>query len=178
MYLLMGLAGSGKGTQGELLAKKIGYQYLSTGEYLRSYITKKRKQEMLQGRLINDQEMIDIISSFLDSLDIKNSCILDGFPRTLEQAVWLLNTSKIDDFTIEGVIYLNVDESELIKRLIKRGRPDDTKEAIEKRFDLYRQSTAPVIEYYKNHAIQVYEIPGDNTVDAVQETILKQLRQK
>lgn len=171
----MGLAGSGKGTQGELLAKKIGYKYLSTGDYLRSYITKKRKKEMLQGKLINDEEMIDIIGSFLSSLEEKNKSILDGFPRTLGQAAWLLGRGQTDKFAIEGVIYLNVDEAELIKRLIDRGRPDDTREAIKRRFELYRQSTAPVIEYYKDHEIPVFEIQGNDTVGAVQQTIINQI---
>ena len=176
MYLLMGLAGSGKGTQGELLAEKIGYKYLSTGEYLRSYVTAQRKQEMLAGKLISDQEMIDIITSFLESLASKNNCILDGFPRTLEQAKWLLEKSHSQDFDIEGLIYLEVTEAELIDRLLKRGRADDTKSAIKRRFELYRQSTEPVIDYYRSQSVPVFEIPGNNGVEEVQKSIQKQIK--
>ena len=89
MILIMGLAGSGKGTQGKLLAEKLGYEYLSTGEFLRTYITEERRTKMAAGHLIDDKEMIEIIKDFLDKLDSKNECILDGFPRSMEQATWL-----------------------------------------------------------------------------------------
>lgn len=171
----MGLAGSGKGTQGDLLAKKINYEYFSTGEYLRSYITGKRKQEMLQGKLIDDHEMVSIITSFLDSLESKNRSILDGFPRTLDQAKWLLEKAKKDDFEIEGIIYLNVEEAELIDRLISRGRPDDTTQAIKKRFDLYKRATAPVIEHYRQNDVPVFEIPGSDAVEVIHDYIIKQI---
>jgi adenylate kinase len=172
----MGLAGSGKGTQGELLAKTINYNYFSTGEYLRTYITEKRRQEMLQGILIDDKEMIEIIGSYLDTLSDKNLVILDGFPRTLGQAEWLYNLHEQAEIQIEGIIYIHVAESELLRRLLERARPDDTEPAIKKRFQEYISSTAPVIDYYKSQSIRVIEINGNDTIDRVQDNIVKMIK--
>lgn len=167
----MGLAGSGKGTQGKLLSKKIDYEYMSTGDYLRTYLTDKRKEEMLKGKLIDDKEMIEITDSFLGSIKDKNKCVLDGFPRTIEQATWLLEESKREGFKIEGLIYLNVPESKLIERLLLRGRPDDTAESIKERFRAYEESTTPIIDLYRGKNIPVIEIAGDNSIERVQEDI-------
>lgn len=178
MYILMGLAGSGKGTQGELLAKKINYSYLSTGEYLRGYITGKRREEMLAGKLISDQEMIGIIESFLSEQKNKTSTILDGFPRTLKQAEWLIKASKKEDFLVEAVIYLKVPEEKLLKRLIERGRQDDTREVIEKRFSEYKESTSPALDYYKEKDIKIFEIDGSKKIEEVHQEIMQKIEQK
>lgn len=178
MYLIMGLAGSGKGTQGELLAQKINYSYLSTGEYLRQYITEQRKQEMLAGKLIDDDEMIKIIESFLESQTDRTKTILDGFPRTLAQAEWLYKLHEQNKIEIEGVIYLKVPEEKLLERLLIRGRPDDTKQAIEKRFSEYKISTEPVLRFYKEKSIPLYEIDGDKDIKGVQQDILQQINKR
>lgn len=167
----MGLAGSGKGTQGKLLSEKIDYEYMSTGDYLRTYLTEKRKEEMLKGKLIDDQEMIEVTDSFLESIKDKNRCILDGFPRTIEQATWLLEESEREGFKIEGLIYLSVPESELIERLLSRGRPDDTTESIKERFRAYEESTKPIISLYREKNIPVIKIAGDNSIEQVQADI-------
>ncbi|MBI5357877.1 nucleoside monophosphate kinase [Candidatus Saccharibacteria bacterium] len=176
MYILMGLAGSGKGTQGKLLSEKLGYEYLSTGDYLRTYLTEKRKEEMLKGKLLDDQEMIGIIESFITSLADKTKCILDGFPRTIAQAAWLLKESQKGDFTIEGLIYLDVPEAELMKRLLLRARPDDTEESINERFRSYKESTQPVIDLYRSNSIPVIKIAGNNSIEQVQDDIIKNLK--
>lgn len=173
----MGLAGSGKGTQGEILSKTLNYSYLSTGEYLRGYITGKRKEEMLAGKLISDSEMIEIINNFLSNSDDKTSTILDGFPRTLTQAEWLIKASKEKNFLVEGVIYLKVPEAELLQRLLGRGRQDDTAEAIKKRFSEYKNSTSPVLDYCKKNNIKIFEIDGSKEIEAVQAEIINKINQ-
>lgn len=170
----MGLAGSGKGTQGEILAKKLGYDYFSTGNYLRSYLTAARKAEMLKGKLIGDAEMIEIVQSYFSKLKNKSQTILDGFPRTLAQAKWLMEQQ--DQEGIEGLIFLNVPQEELTDRLLKRARPDDTKSAIKKRFNDYIDQTAPVIKLFEEAGVKIHRIKGDQSVDKVQADIVTSLK--
>jgi adenylate kinase len=176
MILMMGLAGSGKGTQGELLAKNLGYEYLSTGEFLRQYIKGKRREEMLAGKLVDDQEIIEIINKFLNSIATPNQSVLDGFPRSLVQAEWLLDQHKQSKLNIESVVYLKVDEGVLIQRLTSRARADDHEEAIKVRFDQYKQSTLPILDLYKNHGIKILEIQGQGEVEQIQQDILDQVK--
>lgn len=171
---MMGLAGSGKGTQSQLLAKELNYDYLSTGEYLRTYLSEDRKKEILAGKLVDDQEMITIIRDFLAKTD--KEVILDGFPRSLEQAKWLLDKHLSGEIQIEALVYLNVPESELIVRLKNRGRADDTEEAIKTRFEEYRKSTSPIIDHYKSSGVKIVEVDGRGTIEQIQKNILDQLR--
>ncbi|HEX5798006.1 MAG TPA: nucleoside monophosphate kinase [Candidatus Saccharimonadales bacterium] len=173
MILLMGLAGSGKGTQGKLLSEKLDYEYISTGDYLRQYLSEERKSQILAGKLVDDNEMIRIIDDFLSSA--KKESILDGFPRSEEQANWLLQKHNKDEINIEALIYLKVSREELIDRLLARGRADDNEEAIKTRFEEYSRATSPIIENYKKKGIKIIEVNGSGTVDNIHKNILKQL---
>ncbi len=174
MILIMGLAGSGKGTQGQLLAEKIGYKYLSTGEFLRTYITEERRRQMAAGHLINDEEMIEIIKDFL-SKSSDDECILDGFPRSKTQADWLIEQHHEETINIEALIYINVPKEELVRRLLLRGRHDDNEPAIRKRFEEYSKSTSPIIDDYKNQGIKIIEINGQGSIEEIQSEILQAL---
>ena len=173
MILLMGLAGSGKGTQGKLLAEKLDYEYISTGEYLREYLSKKRKKQILAGKLVDDGEMIRIISEFLGNA--QKEAILDGFPRSETQADWLLEKHKDNEIDIEAIIYLKVSKEELIDRLLSRGRADDNETAIKTRFEEYSRATSPIIEHYKKEGIQIIEVNGRGSVEIIHKNILEQL---
>lgn len=175
MILIMGLAGSGKGTQGKLLAERLGYEYLSTGEFLRTYITEERRRKMAAGHLIDDKEMIEIIKAFLDKLDSKNECILDGFPRSMEQAEWLAEQHNTGKINIEALIYLDVPRDELMRRLLERGRHDDNEAAIQKRFEEYSKSTSPIIDDYKKRGIKVIELNGSGAIEGIQTEMLAAL---
>ncbi len=172
MILIMGLAGSGKGTQGKLLADKLDYEYLSTGEFLRTYTTEEMRRQMDAGHLINDEEMIEIIQNFLNKSSSKDHCILDGFPRSKTQADWLIAQHASGVINIEALIYLNVPKEELVKRLLSRGRPDDNELAIRKRFEEYSNSTSPIIDDYKARGIKVIEVDGQGLVEDIQAKIL------
>lgn len=174
MILIMGLAGSGKGTQGQLLADTLGYKYLSTGEFLRTYITEERKKEMAAGNLVNDEEMIDIIKDFLET-NSSDKSILDGFPRTGTQADWLAQQHDSGKINIEYLIYIDVPKEKLVERLLKRGRHDDNEQAIRKRFDEYSKSTSPIIDNYAGRGIKVIKIDGNDTVDNIHAKIIKLL---
>lgn len=172
MILIMGLAGSGKGTQGKLLAERLGYQYLSTGEFLRTYITEERRRQMAAGKLINDGEMIEIIQDFLNHSSGNQKCILDGFPRSMAQADWLIKQHQDKRINIEALIYINVPKDELVKRLILRGRHDDNESAIRERFEEYSRSTSPIIDAYRQQGIKIIEVDGQGPVEDIQAKIL------
>ncbi len=160
--ILFGAPGSGKGTQSDFIVKKYGLQHLSTGDVLRSEIKsgselgKEIDSIISKGNLVPDHKMIHIIAHYLDTLP--NDCkgvIFDGYPRTVEQAEAL--TLLLERRNMEAVmIDLAVDEDEVIKRLLNRGktsgRADDNFETIKKRIKIYHEVTKPVCGYYlKRH---------------------------
>jgi adenylate kinase len=173
MILMMGLAGSGKGTQGKLLSDKFGYEYLSTGEYLREYLSEERKKQILAGKLVDDNEMIRIIDEFLGNT--KNDSILDGFPRSETQADWLISKHKNKEIYIEALIYLEVSREELMERLLERGRADDNQEAINMRFDEYTRATLPIIDNYRKEGIKIIEVNGSGSIEDIHKEILGRL---
>src|SRR5215469_6008662 len=98
MIILMGVAGAGKSMQGKLLADEHGYAWISTGEILRVLVTGQRRQEMLEGKLLSDEEMIKILDKVLELIDTTREFVLDGFPRTVVQADWLIRQAETGRF--------------------------------------------------------------------------------
>src|SRR6187551_2821238 len=94
MIILTGVAGAGKSLQGRILADEHGYAWVSTGEILRVLVTGKRRQEMMQGNLLSDTEMIELMDKVFEMIDTKQEFVLDGFPRTVPQAEWMLEQSR------------------------------------------------------------------------------------
>lgn len=170
----MGVAGAGKSVQGKLLAEKLGYEWVSTGELLRSSLNKEHRQEMLEGKLLDDQEIIDVIRQFFSDVSPGQECILDGFPRTLVQANWLLE----QHFNIQAVVHLKVPKDIVKERLLKRGRPDDNEESIDMRFKEYEKHTLPIIGRFKQRNLPVFEIGGEGDIGQVHEQILRNVKMK
>src|SRR5665213_2302878 len=110
MIILMGVAGAGKSMQSRLLADEYGYAWISTGEILRVLITGKRRQEMLAGKLLSDEEMIQVIDKVLDLIDTNQEFVLDGFPRTITQADWLLEQVAKGRFELTAVVHMSASE--------------------------------------------------------------------
>lgn len=171
MILLMGPAGAGKSMQGHKLADEYGYAYISTGEVFRLLITGRRREEMLEGKLLSDSETIHVVDKVLDIVDTSGQFILDGFPRTTNQVMWMLGEIAAGRFEKPVVIHLNIDKAEIHKRLSKRGRIDDTEEAIALRYQLYEEQTRPVLQQMKDAGISVYEIDAVSTPLAVHNAI-------
>ena len=92
---MMGVAGAGKSVQGRWLADEVGLPWLSTGEFLRMLVTGERRKEMLAGKLLDDSEMIGLADKIFHMINIQEEFILDGFPRTLQQAEWLIAQHKL-----------------------------------------------------------------------------------
>src|SRR3989344_1450000 len=174
MIILMGVAGSGKSTQGRMLADQKGYAWISTGEILRVLVTGRRRQEMLEGNLLTDEEMINVMDKVLDLIDSSDEFVLDGFPRTVVQTKWLLDQSDHKRFSRIIVVHLMSDRKVVHDRLAERGRADDTEAAINKRFDEYEKVTLPILKSFKEHqGVKIHEIDAAQDPDVVHEQITR-----
>lgn len=151
--ILLGAPGSGKGTLAKFLVELRQLTHLSTGEMLRETMKKKTvmgrtiKKRLDEGKLVPDAIVTKMLIDELCSIENVDGAILDGFPRTLAQA------KTLDEYAIKAdyVIHLDVKKAVAVERMLKRGRADDTKEIIEKRFEVYNKEMSPVIKYYKKH---------------------------
>ncbi len=176
MIIFTGVAGSGKSVQGKMLADYLGLPWLSTGEFLRMLISGERRKDMLAGKLIEDKEIISLVQKIFNVVDTKNEFILDGFPRTVAQADWLLNQAKHGQLKLTAVVNLTADKKAVRQRLLSRGRQDDTESAIEERFREYNNSILPILEHFKDSGVPIHDINADQKVNVVQQSIRKQLK--
>ncbi|MFA5004191.1 MAG: nucleoside monophosphate kinase [Candidatus Saccharimonadales bacterium] len=177
MIVLMGVAGSGKSMQGRMLADDHGYAWVSTGEVLRVLITGQRRHEMLSGKLLSDDEVIKVVDTVFNLIDTRQEFVIDGFPRTIKQADWLLEQTKRARFPLTAIIHLQADESVVRDRLAKRGRQDDTDEAISERFREYKEMTLPILEHFEKAGVAVYSINADQAREVVHGDIMRVLRE-
>jgi adenylate kinase len=175
MILIMGVAGAGKGTQAKMLVDKNGYSLVSTGDLLRTRGSEDQKKRMLSGQLLTDPEIFELIGKELSEVPDLSHCIIDGTPRSIPQADWLLEQATKVGFEISGVINITVDESVVRQRLLARNRSDDTEAGITKRFEEYRNNTLPIIDYLKSKGIPIHQIDGDQDPQAVHNDIVAKL---
>ena len=172
MILLMGVAGAGKSMQGRILADEHGYAWISTGEILRVLVTGKRRQEMLQGKLLSDSEVTELLDKVFDLIDTSQQFVLDGFPRTVPQADWLIEQTRSGRFKVDCIINLVATEAVVSKRLLSRGRLDDTPEAIRRRFDEFETETKPILEHFRAENFPVADINADRDSRDIHDEIL------
>lgn len=175
MIIFMGVAGAGKSVQGKLLADRVGLPWLSTGEFFRMLVSGQKRKDMVAGKLLGDHDTISLVQKVFAIVGTDQEFVLDGFPRTLPQADWLLSQVKHGQLSITAVVQLNTPESIVQKRLLDRGRQDDTAEAISRRFEEYHQLTIPIIEAFREFGIRVIDINGDDDVKTIHENIVKAL---
>lgn len=174
--VIFGGPGSGKGTQSERLIERYGLHHISTGELLRDHISrgtelgKVADSFISKGNLIPDELMLDILEHELDSHPNTKGVIFDGFPRTIPQAEALNSLLEKRGSKVHAVVGLEVDEDELIQRLLKRGaqsgRSDDNEATIAKRLEVYRRQTEPLKEYYTDRGAY-HPIHGIGTIDGI-----------
>jgi adenylate kinase len=176
MIVFMGVAGAGKSVQGKLLADDLGYEWLSTGAYLREHMTDVQREEMLQGKLLADEEIIGILKNFFEELGTDRQCVLDGFPRTLPQAQWLLDEYRTGKIKLNAIVYLKVSKEVVKERLLARGRSDDTEEAIDRRFKEYEAETLPIVSWFKDQGIPVCEVNGERPIEEIHTDIVSLLK--
>lgn len=173
MIIFMGVAGSGKSVQGKLLADKLNLPWLSTGEFLRMLVSGERRRAMLAGELLDDLEIIAIIQKVFNLVSSNQEFILDGFPRTIPQAEWLLQQVKNGNLKITAVVHLEASRAAVKARLLSRARQDDTDVSISKRFEEYENSTKPVLDHFRESNIRVYDINGEQSPEEVHRQILE-----
>ena len=184
--ILFGPPGAGKGTQAKYLIERYGIVQISTGDMLRdavikgSEIGKEVKSIMEKGELVSDEIIMSLISDRIMQKDCKKGFILDGFPRTLEQAISLDKILEDKSLHIDHVIQIDVEESLLLNRINKRAsenknvREDDNSEILANRLIVYNKQTIPVLEHYeKNNKLK--KIDGMLSIDEVFNQILNVL---
>ena len=177
MKLLMVAApGGGKGTQGARLAAKYGVQHISSGDVLRAEVSagtpagREIAAYQRRGDLVPDQIVFDLLTPVVSAAVALGGYILDGFPRTLPQALAAADLGRRLDLTLDAAVYLNVPDPVLIQRLLARARADDTAEVIRHRLQVFAEAAAPLIAYYRDRGILV-EVNGDQPPESITEEI-------
>ena len=186
--VIFGAPGSGKGTQSENLISHYGLYHISTGEVLRDNIARGTELGKIadsyisEGKLIPDDLMVSILADILDNTpEAKGGVIFDGFPRTINQAGALKEMLAKRGAKVDAVVGLEVEEDELIDRLIKRGkesgRSDDNLETIKKRLQVYHSQTQPLHDYYVFEGTYL-PIKGVGTVESIFDSIKAAIKEK
>ncbi len=174
--VIFGAPGSGKGTQSNYLKEKYGLEHISTGDLLRAEIAQKSElgkmaeNYIAKGQLVPDEVVIGMLEETVKKNPNAKGFIFDGFPRTLAQGEALDKILKKFGQEISIVISLEVDDEELINRLLKRGelmgRSDDNRETIESRLKVYYNQTAPLKEFYAKQG-KLIEIKGKGSIEEI-----------
>ena len=178
--LLIGAPGSGKGTHSELLAKRFGIAHISSGDLLRQHVRDrtplglKVKSYVDQGDLVPDSVVMDMLRKPV--LAAASGYVLDGFPRTVDQAKASYDVVRALGAEVQAAIHLDVPREELIGRLLARGRgSEDTQSVIEHRLQVYRENTLPLLEYYAGRE-WMFTVNGDRPTDTVHEDIVGRIQ--
>jgi adenylate kinase len=182
--LFLGAPGSGKGTQGQVLARRLGVPKIATGDILRAAMKdgtplgKQAKRFYDAGKLVPDNVILDLIRVEVAKPEAQEGAIFDGFPRTAAQAELVDKTLAQRGQRLTHVLLLDVPEEELVRRLHGRaqqeGRTDDTPDAIRTRLVVYQQDTAPLVAHYAQRGI-VHRVPGVGAVETIAEEIKRVL---
>ena len=162
--VLLGAPGAGKGTQAEKLVEKLGIPQISTGDLFRHNIAGETELGLEAKKYLDAGDLVPatltnaLVDDRLDDEDVADGFILDGFPRSVEQAEALREMLAKRNLELDAVLEFRVSEEELLKRLKSRGRADDTDDVILNRMKVYRDETAPLLDYYQSEL---------KTVDAI-----------
>ncbi len=175
MIVFFGPAGAGKSVQGQMLAARQGWRWLSAGQLLRDTHDLELIKEMQTGKLVSSEKVNELMGDALERAKSINHVILDGFPRELSQAKWLIETQPKHGRSIQLVIVLEVPKSELLKRIEVRGRLDDTPEAVDERLKIYRTEMYPILSYFTEQGVNIVHIDGTGTVGQVHDRIMEEL---
>ena len=201
--VLLGAPGAGKGTQGALLASRLGVPKIATGDMLRDAVRQgtelglRAKQVMDAGQLVSDDIVLGLVRERLGS-DAAAGAIFDGYPRNVAQAESLEGLLSEVGRRIDAVVYIDVNDDDIVRRMSGRRtdpetgvvyhaehnpppaeiaprcvqREDDREATVRHRLEVYRQSTAPLVDHYRQAGIPVHTVDGGRAIDVVQAEIL------
>lgn len=176
--VLLGPPGAGKGTQAAILSEKLGIPHISTGDLFRANIGEgtplgvEAKQYLDAGKLVPTDVTARMVKARLQEDDARNGFLLDGFPRTVEQAEILDDFMKEFGTELNGVVNFQVSEDVVVERMLARGRADDNEETIRTRLQVYRDETAPLIDHYGD---EIIAIKAEGTVEEINARTLEAL---
>jgi adenylate kinase len=174
--IFLGPPGAGKGTQAQSLAAAKGIPHISTGEILRSAVAQqtelgvKAKGYMDAGELVPDALILEMVRDRLTQSDTASGWLLDGFPRTVVQATFLDQLLQAIDQACDRVINFDVPDEKLVDRLLGRGRKDDSEDVIRNRLVVYREQTAPLIDFYQQRG-ELVTVNGDQAIEQVSQDL-------
>nr|WP_199290595.1 adenylate kinase [Synechococcus elongatus] len=179
--IFLGPPGAGKGTQAVVVAEQLQLAHISTGELLRAAVTAQTplgieaKGYMDRGELVPDSLVLGLVRDRLQQPDTANGWILDGFPRNRSQAEALnLLLTEINQ-QVDRAVNLDVPDPVIIERMLARGRADDTESVIRRRLEVYREQTAPLIDFFRDRQ-QLLAIDGNSEVAAVTDRLVSALQ--
>ena len=183
--LLIGAPGAGKGTQATRIAEHFNVAHISSGDLLREHVAKetaigrKAQEYMARGDLVPDDVVLAMLRKPVTEAAAAGGYVLDGFPRTVEQAQAAYPVAKDLGVAVQVAVHLAVEPSSLIDRLIARGkesgRTDDTPDVIRHRIEVYEERTAPLLEYYAERE-RLVRVNGDRPIDEVTWSVVVQLQ--
>lgn len=177
--VLVGPPGAGKGTQAAVLSAELNIPHISSGDLFRANIDggtqlgKQAKNYLDAGELVPDEITNEMVRQRLAEPDAAEGFLLDGFPRTTPQADVLAGILAENSMELTAVLEFDASEEELVKRLLERGRSDDTEEIIRNRLGVYRSETAPLLDYYRDKAVTINAV---GPVEEITERALEALR--
>jgi adenylate kinase len=182
--LLIGPPGSGKGTQGERLAERLGIEHIAAGDLLRAEVSagtplgRQVTEFMQRGDLVPDVVILSMLLPKVLAAAERNGYLLDGFPRSVEQAVEARKLAEQAGASPTAVIYLDAPREELIRRILARaeveGRADDNEETVANRLRVFDEATHPLVDYYRGRGL-LHVVDAAQDADAVTESILAAL---
>jgi adenylate kinase len=181
--LLIGAPGAGKGTQAQLIAERFGITHISSGDLLRKHVNegttigRAAKEYLSRGDLVPDAIVMDMLRKPVVAASESGGYVLDGFPRTVDQAKAAYETASSLGVAVEVAIFLEVQPAELTRRLLARGRgQDDRPEVIEHRLTVFEAKTRPMLDYYAQRE-ELITVNGARPVPEVAWSITVQLQQ-
>lgn len=177
--VLLGPPGAGKGTQAQLLSEQLGVPHISTGDLFRANIGEgtalgvEAKSYIDAGNLVPTDVTARMVEARLAEEDAHGGFLLDGFPRTVEQAEILTELLDKAGTKLDGVLNFVIDEDVVVGRMLSRGREDDNEDTIRNRLEVYRTETKPLIDHYGD---QIINIEAEGEVEEINQRVLDSLK--
>jgi adenylate kinase len=176
MIALIGMPGSGKSTQREILVDQLQCQWIYTGQLLRDNLTGEAKEDLRAGKVVDDKITLALLDEDLIRKDTAHQeVILDGSPRTIDQAAWLINKIKNGEVKLTALILLRISTEDAKQRLAGRARQDDNGSAINERFLAYQNNVEPMLDYLDKQGVMVKNVSALGTPQEVNQRLRKVL---